>query len=132
MPLLISTRKTVALTRQVYCGVIGVSELKIFTIGFTKKSAETFFAKLKAAGVRRILDVRLNNISQLAGFSKRDDLEYFARELCQAGYKHMPELAPTKDILDNYKKHKGEWDDYEHKFLQLMAERRSKKLILSC
>ncbi|MFT5394110.1 MAG: hypothetical protein ACI8PT_004317 [Gammaproteobacteria bacterium] len=73
--------------------------MKIYTIGFTKKSAETFFGKLGRAGVKRIVDVRLNNVSQLAGFAKRNDLEYFARELCGAQYVHLPELAPTKDIL---------------------------------
>ncbi|MGH2516899.1 MAG: DUF488 family protein, N3 subclade [Ktedonobacterales bacterium] len=67
--------------------------------------------------------MRLNNSSQLAGFSKRDDLAYFLRELCGAEYRHEPLLAPTQDMLDAYKKRKGSWDDYERRFLALMAER---------
>lgn len=97
--------------------------MKLFTIGFTKKSAETFFSKLKTAGVRKLIDVRLNNVSQLAGFSKKDDLRYFAKELCGIGYEHFPDLAPTKDILDEYKKNRGDWSIYERKFLDLMAQR---------
>ena len=98
--------------------------MKIFTIGFTKKSAETFFTKLKKAGVKKILDVRLNNVSQLAGFSKRDDLKYFAQELCNIEYQYMPQLAPTKDALDEYKKNNGKWEDYEQKFMKLMVDRK--------
>ena len=70
--------------------------MKLFTIGFTKTSAEKFFGRIKGAGVRRVIDVRLNNVSQLAGFAKRDDLKYFAKELCGADYLHRPELAPTQ------------------------------------
>ena len=73
--------------------------------------------------MKRILDVRLNNVSQLAGFAKKDDLIYFLRELGNIDYIHMPELAPTKDILDAYKKHKGDWETYEKKFIRLMKER---------
>src|SRR3990172_5382300 len=98
--------------------------MKIFTIGFTKKSAETFFARLKSAGVKRIVDVRLNNVSQLAGFTKRDDLRYFAKVVCGIDYVHVPELAPTQDILDAYKKHKGDWELYERQFVDLMRRRR--------
>ena len=73
--------------------------MRTFTIGFTKKSAETFFTRLKNAGVKRLVDVRLNNVSQLAGFSKRDDLRYFAKAICGIEYVHVPDLAPTQDIL---------------------------------
>ena len=83
--------------------------MKIFTIGFTKKSAESFFTKLQRAGVKHLVDVRLNNISQLAGFTKRDDLRYFTKAICNIDYVHLPDLAPTQDILDAYKKHKGDW-----------------------
>ena len=76
--------------------------MKLFTIGFTKKSAEIFFTRIKNAGVRRLVDVRLNNVSQLAGFAKKDDLRYFTRELCHIDYVHVPTLAPTADILDPY------------------------------
>jgi len=97
--------------------------MKLFTIGFTKKSAEVFFTKLQLAGVKLLVDIRLNNISQLAGFAKRNDLRYFAKTICHIDYAHRPELAPTKNILDAYKKHK-DWGLYERQFLDLMAERK--------
>src|SRR5438128_52401 len=82
--------------------------------GVTKKSAETFFTGLKAAQVRRVVDVRLNNVSQLAGFTKREDLRYFTNAICGIEYVHLPQLAPTAEILDPYKKAKhGDWDAYE-------------------
>jgi len=98
--------------------------IHLYTIGFTKKSAESFFTKLCTSGVKRIIDVRLNNISQLAGFTKKDDLPYFLRVICGIQYIHMPILAPTKDILDSYKKQKGDWSIYEQKFLDLISSRR--------
>jgi uncharacterized protein (DUF488 family) len=98
--------------------------MKVYTIGFTQKSAERFFNLLRQAGVKRIVDVRLNNTGQLAGFAKRDDLQFFLRELGGIDYVHIPELAPTADILDAYKKHKGSWDVYEQEFLSLMEKRR--------
>ena len=98
--------------------------MKIFTIGFTKKSAETFFTRLNNAGVKRLIDVRLNNVSQLAGFTKKDDLQYFTRALCNIEYVHLPNLAPTAEILDPYKKVKhGDWAAYERQFLDLMRSR---------
>ena len=97
--------------------------IRTFTIGFTRKTAEEFFTKLREAGVARLLDVRLNNSSQLAGFAKRKDLEFFLKELAGIEYQHVPELAPTKDILDAYKKHNGDWEVYEREFLELMARR---------
>jgi uncharacterized protein (DUF488 family) len=101
--------------------------VKLFTIGFTKKSAETFFTKLRRSGAKRIVDVRLNNVSQLAGFAKRNDLLFFLREICHMDYVHVPELAPTQDILDEYKKNKGDWAVYEKKFLELMSKREIEK-----
>ena len=98
--------------------------MKIFTIGFTKKSAETFFKMLKNAGVRRIVDIRLNNTSQLAGFAKKDDLRYFLKAICGIDYISIPELAPTREIMDNFKKLKGDWSVYEKDFLKLLMERR--------
>ena len=98
--------------------------MRIFTIGFTKKPAETFFTRLKNAGVSRLVDVRLNNVSQLAGFTKKDDLRYFAKSICDIDYIHLPELAPTAEILDPYKKAKnGDWQLYERQFLDLMRAR---------
>lgn len=98
--------------------------LRLFTIGFTRKSAEEFFTRLQEAGVRRVVDVRLNNVSQLAGFSKRDDLRYFLQAIGGIDYVHLPDLAPTQEMLDGYKKQKGDWPEYERRFLALMAERR--------
>jgi uncharacterized protein (DUF488 family) len=97
--------------------------MKIFTIGFTKKSAEQFFNRLKQPGLVRVVDTRLNNTSQLVGFTKKRDLEFFLHEICKLGYVHLPELAPTQEILDAYKA-SGEWSNYERQFLSLMAERR--------
>ena len=104
--------------------------MKLFTIGFTKTTAENFFSRIKKSGASKIIDVRLNNVSQLAGFAKRDDLKYFTRIICGAGYQHMPQLAPTKDILDTYKKKKGPWSEYETKFLDLMVKRRIEEIHL--
>ena len=102
--------------------------MRIFTIGFTKTTAENFFSRLKSSGARKIVDVRLNNVSQLAGFAKRDDLKYFAKTICGIDYQHLPSLAPTQDILDEYKKRRGSWVDYESKFLGLMAKRQIEKI----
>ena len=98
--------------------------MKIFTIGFTKKTAETFFERLKETGVKRLVDIRLNNVSQLAGFTKRDDLRYFTKAICNMEYVHIPDLAPTQDILDAYKKQNGDWGLYESQFLFLLKKRR--------
>jgi uncharacterized protein (DUF488 family) len=103
--------------------------MKILTIGFTKKSAETFFTLLKNAGVRRLVDVRLNNVSQLAAFAKKDDLRYFAKAICNMDYTHVPDLAPTQEILDEYKKRKGQWALYESKFLDLIRSRQIEKKV---
>ena len=97
--------------------------IKTFTIGFTQKSASRFFTLLSDAGVKKLIDVRLNNVSQLAGFAKRDDLRYFLREICGADYQHLDELAPTKSILDAYKKNTMSWAEYEDRFLNLMDQR---------
>jgi len=84
---------------------------------------------LKAHGIERLLDVRLNNTSQLAGFAKQADLAYFLREICGAAYEHEPLLAPTQDILDAYKKQRGTWELYEGEFLALMRSRRIEAMI---
>src|SRR5437763_14248338 len=98
--------------------------MNIFTIGFTKKGAEHFFTRFKQSGLERVVDTRLNNVSQLAGFTKKNDLHFFLREICHIDYVHLPELAPTQDILDAYKKNGGDWSTYERQFLALMAKRR--------
>ncbi|MBD2199905.1 MULTISPECIES: DUF488 domain-containing protein [Calothrix] len=97
--------------------------INLFTIGFTQKTAQQFFDTLVKSGVKKVVDTRLNNISQLAGFTKRGDLEYFLRKIGDIEYVHILDLAPTKDILDDYKKNKGDWDTYESKFLALMRDR---------
>lgn len=102
--------------------------MKLFTIGFTQKSAETFFTTLQQAGVQRIVDVRLNNTSQLAGFAKARDLHYFLMAIGDIGYTHQPEFAPTPDILEAYKKNKGSWEEYEASYARLMARRRADDL----
>jgi len=104
-----------------------MKELELFTIGFTKKSAQTFFSLLNSTSAKTLIDVRLNNISQLAGFAKSKDLAYFLEEICNIDYLHIPELAPTKDILDEYKKKGGDWKKYEDKFLNLLDQRSVEK-----
>ena len=98
--------------------------IPVYTIGFTKKNAAQFFEKLREAGVKRVVDVRLNNSSQLAGFSKRDDLKYFLNKILGIEYVEEPLLAPTQPLLDAYKKNGGDWAVYERAFLDLMAERK--------
>jgi uncharacterized protein (DUF488 family) len=98
--------------------------MRVFTIGFTKKTARRFFDLLRTSGAERVVDVRLNNVSQLAGFAKKDDLAYFLKEICGIDYVHLPELAPTQEMLDEYKKQKGDWTTYEKRFVALMEERR--------
>lgn len=99
----------------------------IHTIGFTQKSARQFFDKLRRSHASRVVDVRLNNVSQLAGFSKKDDLEYFLKEILGIDYVHLPTLAPTQELLDAYKKMKGDWSLYAHEFLELMKKREIEK-----
>lgn len=103
--------------------------MRLFTIGFTKKSAEQFFNRLKQPNLIRLVDARLNNVSQLAGFTKKNDLKFFLHEICNIDYVHLPELAPTQDILDAYKKNGGDWSTYEREFLSLMAARQIEKKV---
>jgi len=99
-------------------------ETVIYTIGFAEKNAREFFTKLKEAGVKTVIDIRLNNVSQLAGFTKEQDLPYFLQEIAGIKYSHKPELAPTKDILDAYRKKDIDWLEYERRFRQLLIDRR--------
>jgi uncharacterized protein (DUF488 family) len=97
--------------------------MRLYTIGFTQKRAETFFELLRQNGVQRLVDVRLKPGGQLSGFAKQDDLPYFLSKLvtgCQ--YVHMPELAPTKEILDDYRSD-SDWPRYVTRFEALMDER---------
>lgn len=97
--------------------------MKIFTIGFTKKSAKEFFEILKTNNIEQIIDIRLNNTSQLAGFTKKDNLEYFLKELCSIDYSHFIFLAPTKEIRDRYIKSK-DWDVYVKEYIELLDNRK--------
>jgi uncharacterized protein (DUF488 family) len=103
--------------------------VEIYTIGFTKKSAEQFFGSLRKVGIKRLIDIRLNNSSQLAGFTKQDDLAFFLREICGAEYTHQLILAPTKEILDGFKKKKITWEEYERRFSRLLSERKVEEKI---
>lgn len=98
--------------------------MEIYTIGFAGKSAEEFFGLLKSAGIRQLIDIRLNNTSQLAGYTKADNLPYFLKELCGISYRHEPLLTPTKEILDGVKKKELDWPEYERQYLALIDERR--------
>lgn len=103
--------------------------MDIYTIGFTQKNASAFFGLIKGSNISTLIDVRLNNISQLAGFAKKDDLKFFLKELCGAEYIHLPEMAPTKTILDAYKKGDMQWEEYEDKFLNLMSQRHIERTV---
>jgi uncharacterized protein (DUF488 family) len=98
--------------------------MEVYTIGFTKRPAADFFGALNRAGVKRLIDIRVSNSSQLAGFTKRDDLAFFLKEIAGAEYKHDLALAPTQDLLRAYRKKAMTWQGYEQEFLALMRERR--------
>lgn len=104
--------------------------MEIYSIGFTQKSASQFFDTLKHNAIERLLDVRLNNTSQLAGFAKQADLTYFLREICGVVYEHEPLLAPTQEMLDRYRKLKGSWDAYEKEYLALIQSRCAESVLL--
>ena len=97
--------------------------MTIYTIGFTRKTAETFFETLKANKIELLIDVRLNNRSQLAGFSKGTDLQYFLKEICNAEYTHCEEYAPTKALLSSYQAGKISWAEYETQFDKILESR---------
>ena len=103
--------------------------LNLYTIGYTEKSAEYFFTKLKNTTAKKIIDVRLNNVSQLAGFTKKNDLAFFLKTILNWEYLYCPELAPTKDILDDYKHKKITSKDYEARYLELLRRRRIERVV---
>jgi uncharacterized protein (DUF488 family) len=103
--------------------------VKVFTIGFTKKSASEFFGALSKSGAARLIDVRLNNLSQLAGFAKKDDLQFFLRKLCGMEYEHRLELAPTQELLDQYRKEKLPGATFDARFRKLIASRKVEKTV---
>lgn len=97
--------------------------MNLYTIGFTKKSAKQFFELLKKNQVKCLIDTRLNNKSQLAGFAKKEDLEYFLDKIANIKYVYKPEFAPSDEILTKYKKGSMSWQEYEEKYLRLLEQR---------
>lgn len=98
--------------------------IKLYTIGFTSKSAEKFFNLLRNAGVTKIIDTRINNVSQLAGFAKGSDLKFFAKEIGNMSYEHNIDFAPTKELLSRYRDKKMTWLEYETEYLNLLDMRK--------
>jgi len=96
--------------------------MTIYTIGFTKKSAKEFFEALRHSGARHLLDIRLHNKSQLAGFAKRDDLRYFLSQILNMEYHEIPILAPEDSFLIEYRK-TGNWGKFEQSYLELIRQR---------
>ena len=109
--------------------------MRIYTIGFTKKSANEFFSLIRDHRVRRLLDVRRNNTSQLSAFAKASkdggggDLGFFLRELCQAEYQHLPELAPEAELLKAYRDKRCDWDSYSEQYVNGLAEQQVEALL---
>ena len=97
--------------------------MKIFTIGFTKKTAEQFFDTLSRNGVKKIFDIRLNNKSQLAAFTKEEDLRYFLKKICEIEYRHIPQCAPSEELLKKYQKKEIDWKGYEKEYKELINKR---------
>ena len=103
---------------------------RIFTIGYAGRNAEEFFTILKQAGVSKVIDVRLYNTSQLAGFTKKQDIEYFLRVIVGAAYVHLPILAPTKKLLNDYKKGLVSWQQYEEQFKRIITQRQIERHLI--
>ena len=103
--------------------------INLYTIGFTKKLAEVFFGIIRDAGVQKVIDIRLNNTRQFAGFTKKNDLAYFLNTICGCDYRHEPLLAPTKQIFNAYKKGQIDWAEYEKQFKELLRERKPLGLV---
>lgn len=102
----------------------------IFTIGFTSKSAKTFFELLERSKVKTIVDTRISNMSQLAGYTKGTDLSFFARRVANIGYEHKIDFAPTKELLDRYRKKQMSWAEYEIEYLNLLDMRNIKSKVI--
>ena len=96
---------------------------KIYTIGFTKKTAKQFFSILNENHIDIVVDIRLNNSSQLAGFSKYPDVEFFLDKICNIRYKHDLHFAPSESTLARYKKKQISWEEYQIEFAQTMQDR---------
>ncbi len=98
--------------------------MNIFTIGFTKKSAEEFFETLKKNKVKKVIDIRLNNKSQLAGFAKGRDLKYLLKEIADIEYLYKPEYAPSKELLKGYRNKEISWEEYEKIYIEILNSRK--------
>lgn len=98
--------------------------IKLYTIGFTKKPAEKFFSLIRDAGVKKIVDTRINNVSQLAGFAKGSDLKFFAKEIGNISYEHNVDFAPSKELLSRYRNKEMTWLEYETEYLNLLDMRK--------
>lgn len=96
--------------------------MNIFTIGFAQKSAEEFFTLLTDNKVKKLIDIRLNNKSQLAGFANAKHLPYFLK-LHGIDYEYKPELAPTKELLNGYKNKEIDWQEYEKVYNKILLDR---------
>jgi uncharacterized protein (DUF488 family) len=103
--------------------------MELFTIGFAGKSAEQFFTSLVKHGVRKVIDIRLSNVSQLAGFTKKNDLKYFLKVIAGIEYEYLPQLAATKELMDGYRHGKIPWEAYETAYLGLLEERQVEKAL---
>lgn len=99
--------------------------INLYTIGFTKKNAETFFNLLINNKVKRIIDIRISNTSQLAGFAKADDLKYFAKAVGDIDYVYMPQFAPTNELMKKYRNKEITWEKYEAEYLKLLNKRKA-------
>lgn len=106
-----------------YFKQMSIGQIKIFTIGFTGKSAEDFFGRLQKAGIKKVIDTRLWASSQLAGFAKKKDLPYFIKQLVSADYEYREDLAPSQDILKAYKDKRIDWSAYEAQYNSLITQR---------
>lgn len=96
----------------------------IYTIGFAQKNAERFFNSIRNNGIEVLVDIRLNNKSQLAGFTKGSDLPFLLKEICNCKYVHKIDYAPTKAILSAYQKKEIDWREYEERFMPLIEKRK--------
>jgi uncharacterized protein (DUF488 family) len=104
--------------------MVRTEQVQLYTIGFTKKGAKRFFGLLEDADIQRLIDTRLSNRSQLSGFAKRDDLKYFLGRILDAEYEHRTDLAPTEQLLDQWRDNEIDWSTYEDRFFELIAERK--------
>jgi uncharacterized protein (DUF488 family) len=103
--------------------------LTLYTIGFTKTSAKGFFDRLEAAGVKKVLDIRLWRDGQLSGFAKGPDLQFFLKRLIGVSYSAMPILAPTTEILTAYRAKSIDWETYANRYLSLLVERKASDIV---